>query len=128
MKLSSMLFLVCLGLGVAYLSVSREPQIPQDQNTTNEKGVSFLQKVNSFIGSTFSKDSDEIEHIKEEITVREHVLKEIDRDIQGVIDQANNVKPLCSNGSVSVGALDDPRPKIKEEIAELKQKLASLEK
>jgi hypothetical protein len=128
MKWRTIFIFICFGLGVAYLSVSREPQSPHDQNTINVKGVSFSQKIASVMERTFSKNDDEIVRIKEEIAAREGVLKDMEKALPGIIDQANNVQPLCSTGSVSVGEIDDPRSQIRGEISQLKQRLASFEK
>lgn len=119
---------ICLNLAVTNLSASNEPENSQETNTSWTKSVSVLaKKVNLFIKQTFEKNNAETLRIKQEIAVRERVLKDMDRDIPGFLEQANNIQPRCSGGSVTVGEFNDPRSKVREEISQLKQQLAALE-
>lgn len=119
---------ICLNIAVTNLSASNEPENSQETNNSWTKSVTvYFQKINLFIEHTFAKDDAETLRIKQEIAVRERVLKDMDRDIPGFLQQANNIQPRCIGGSVTMGEFNDPRPKVREEISQLKQQLAALE-
>lgn len=112
---------------MVYWSTTRESQSLQEQ-TAQAKDISLPQQVVTFIGDIFSASDEESRRITQEIAARENILSEMDKALPGIIEQANNVKPLCSSGSVTVGEIDDPRAEIRQEIAQLKQQMASLKK
>lgn len=71
-----------------------------------------------------NNESKELSDLETELEIKENLLSRMETDIEKIIA---NARPQCKGGTVKVTVDDTPIIELKEEIEELKQKIASLD-